>query len=235
MVYIKREDLITLLNEFGIQPGPKLTVPELRELLNRARDKSKAADPETESLKGTSSMNKETLKAKARALGLSLTGNETKGAILLKIRSSATEVDRNLYDDCYMGFGKHENRTYLEVYKDFPTYISWAQTTVEEEQAPDWRLIRFVKYVQKKQAGEDTAPKVKTEKEWVKVEKTTTKTASTASASTASAAAATTERMDRMENMLLTILQAIPGHQPSQAPTNGMDSNVTSKRAASPQ
>lgn len=45
-----------------------------------------------------------------------------------------------------MGFGRHGHLTYEEVAEKFPSYVTWACQTVQEEDDPGWRLIRFVEW-----------------------------------------------------------------------------------------
>jgi len=244
MVYVKRETLVEDLKRLNVEFDEKCTVPELKVLWDQHKPPKNKKEEAPDY--GMWKLRKPELVEKCKELrlhhGQHATMVQLQALIKGYARRSTTDVDKNLYDDSYMGFGKHENRTFLEVYTDFPSYISWAQTTVEEDNEADWRLIRFVKYAQKKKAGADTAPKVKIEKEKVKIEKEWVQvetTASRASASTSSpaavAASASAERMDRMENMLLTILKAIPNPPAPTTPTNEMDSRTSGKRSVSPQ
>lgn len=42
-----------------------------------------------------------------------------------------------------LGYGSHGHRTYAEVIEKYPSYVTWAITTMEEADDPCWRLVRF--------------------------------------------------------------------------------------------
>lgn len=47
-----------------------------------------------------------------------------------------------------VGFGKHGDLTFQEVLNDFPSYVTWCQTTAREEERPYWRLHRLAKWAE---------------------------------------------------------------------------------------
>eukprot|EP00435_Cladocopium_sp_Y103_P016472 s2436_g4.t1 len=49
-------------------------------------------------------------------------------------------------DEEFVGFGKHGNLTYIELYEKHPSYLVWAKKEVMESDDPGWRLERLVRW-----------------------------------------------------------------------------------------
>ena len=53
-----------------------------------------------------------------------------------------------------MGFGKHDQETYGQVFINAPDYVKWCVTTSDEEMNPHWRLTRFANWARNVDNGE---------------------------------------------------------------------------------
>lgn len=210
MGYIKRADLLLKLAELGVKYDPQMTVPELRSLLPAT---SKVPDQ----MKGTSSMNQHQLRDHVKSHGIPVTGNETKGVLLRKLRDlEGPEVGSVVdTDHVVLTFGKHAGKSHLQAYTRHPDYVTWARCMASEVDChPDLKKFVLYTYMREK---EDKEPK--TENHELKEPKTeipkgvnTYKMNRDSSEEGSTKASGSrdipsTAQLDRIENMLMSLLQ----------------------------
>ena len=98
---------------------------------------------------------------------ITLTGNETIGAILRKMRARLDELQpeaSGLIPDQEMGFGKHHGKWYSQVKELHPDYCQWARVMHEEDpQGVHRTLAKFVRWLhQSAQTQEENPPSTAT-------------------------------------------------------------------------
>ena len=58
-----------------------------------------------------------------------------------------------------VGFGKYGSNTYLQLYKEHPSYCEWVKKTAVESDSPHWRLVRLANWLVNVQEAELLATK----------------------------------------------------------------------------
>lgn len=126
----KKNQLEARLNELKEEHGhlPNMELKSMMAALNRAAKKKADLQHHVETVLQKKITGQETI-PKLLALG-----NQ---AILEKIDPTSQDL---------MGFGKHSDKTYLEVLAADAQYVEWCMTTSKEEQV-NWRMARFLKWV----------------------------------------------------------------------------------------
>jgi len=126
----KKNQLEARLSELKEEHGqlPNMELKGMMTALNRAAKKKSDLQHYVETVLQKKITGQETI-PKLLALG-----NQ---AILEKIDPTPQDL---------MGFGKHSDKTYIEVLNSDVQYVDWCMTTSKEEQV-NWRMARFLKWV----------------------------------------------------------------------------------------
>lgn len=88
-----------------------------------------------------------------RTKGLRLTGNETVAQLTRKLKERESDLAPVLGTEI-IGFGKHKNLPFLEIYETDRPYCQWAVTTVLESTTTHPQMRRFAKYCDLMQEAE---------------------------------------------------------------------------------
>ena len=138
---LRKDELIHLLREWGEAVDDKLTREELITVANFRNPKKKESV-----MKGLPHMKKEELQQFAAKHGVPLGEHDTRGTVLLKIRTYLEiHSDCTWYDQ--VEFGKYTDLTYLELATSQEGYKKWAiETYLENRAASNPRLQRMAKF-----------------------------------------------------------------------------------------
>ena len=122
-----KQEATEYLIELGDQINPAWTSCELKsrikELLTQRASKVKMGV--------NIGSKKEVIEKACRDNDVKLTGHETKGDLLRKLREQL-EMTAELNGDMVMTIGKHAGKTFAEIQKSCPKYVEWVQTMAAE-------------------------------------------------------------------------------------------------------
>ena len=134
-----------------------LTVPELRAVLKPTRSGEKKVEMETDvpsSMTGWASKNKATIVRKLLALGEEASLEDSKGDLLLKLRTLVERANPPPAEELTkVGFGQHANMSYKDMWEADRGYCDWAVLTFRQEKTTKSKaLVRFATWILKKEA-----------------------------------------------------------------------------------
>ena len=168
MPYVKKEELRKILEAFGEVAPHEWTREQILLRIRELDEENPGASPATPKTAAKDaqqewrvSMNRAARKKAdlqrflTDKMGLTLTYNET--VVQLKTMGEEWISRMAPYNNQEkLGFGKHSDKTYHQVYLEDPQYVSWAITTAKEGQV-NWRLSRFAQWAMMQK---DTPPSV---------------------------------------------------------------------------
>ena len=155
---LTKAEATTWLKNLGEEPGAKWTSLEIKSRIKEILAASSEADHQLP--KGLAVMKKTELEEECKKRGLTTSTHETRGSMMRKVRMDVEEKAAS-GPHTLMGFGKHSDMTYQEVADRYPTYVSWAKETYEEDgPGCNPKLRKFVRWVLAPAAKEKDAGNV---------------------------------------------------------------------------
>ena len=143
------------LTELGEKPHPGWTSLEIKARISeilKARGKAKV------NLGISSNSPKKDMIDACSNAGVVLTGHETKGDLMRKLRERL-EQDMDGDGAMIMTFGKHDGKSFTEIRSTCPGWCTWAKTIVDESgDDAHWKMRQFVAWLraeEHKQATEE--------------------------------------------------------------------------------
>eukprot|EP00435_Cladocopium_sp_Y103_P056474 s23_g19.t1 len=141
-----RADLMAKLIEMGETPPMHWTVMQLKARLAELKAIMKDQQPMTLKSRmaevNKAAKKKATMVALAEKMKVAITPNMTIAQIYSLVEVAVTkEVAPSPYEK--MSFGQYRDLMYIEVMENYPSYVTWAIQTVEENGDHGWRLERF--------------------------------------------------------------------------------------------
>ena len=137
------------LTELGDKVNPSWTSVEIKsrisELLKQRSSKVK--------LTVNANAKKEVIKEACEDNNVHLTGHETKGDMMRKLREKI-EIDSEVTAHTLMTIGRHSGKSFREIWEQCPTYATWARTTVKENKDAHWKLQQFAQWVDRSELEE---------------------------------------------------------------------------------
>ena len=136
-------ECVSELRDHGVMVHKDLTLPEVRVLLRDARRKAgllpsegKTEDP----MARLKSANLVELKRLASQYGVPYEAKTSVGELRVMIRMHILQSGDS---ETILHLGKHEGKTFHEIYDNHRTYAEWAQKEVQTSNDPHWRLVQF--------------------------------------------------------------------------------------------
>ena len=149
---MKKQELTDELEHHGVNVNPKITVPELREMLKEVRGPT-GKDPMCK----YNQMKVAELRHETRLLLGYLPDQQTHGALLRAIRRHITAEPGGT--NTFMAFGEHSDKTFGWVQALKPQYCHWARNEARDNSECSDHLKRFATFL------ESAAPKTEAKQE----------------------------------------------------------------------
>ena len=122
----KEEAIDYLWRKFGVEADPRWTSVEVKEKIRQlTRDEGTH-----EVLRGISSAKRAELANRCEKMGIKVTGNTTRGAMMIELRR-AVFLAQPVKDGDLVSFGKHHAVTYQWLMQNEPKYIKWVKDTAD--------------------------------------------------------------------------------------------------------
>ena len=132
----------------------KWTDPELKELLKQVREENgininRRGTTQNHILKGVARKTLSELRAMASELDIEYSMQDTKGALMVKIRKKVEPIENEqLGEDTKVAYGKHRDLTYKELVTTQPNYCDWVMATyLQDPNSMCDQMMALAKYL----------------------------------------------------------------------------------------
>ena len=154
---LKKDEVIEELRSRGVTFNPRATAPELRHLLKEARksDPQKVTPSqlrrELDPTRGLASLGHDALILKCHEMGLEATRKDSKGALLVKLRTYLEGTEDEFDPDSPLTWSCWAGKTPNELAVEQPGFLDWCLVTAREEKTSPM-LTKFADWAERARA-----------------------------------------------------------------------------------